>query len=116
MEHKDQISGIKELRSKNLPIDKTLIKKLIWTILLVFDVVCSLIKIPLMSMVTLFKMIFPIEKNVQGQLVLVNCEIKVLINNFPSYQINIDFVILTDYWRWKWFRKSNWYQISTTRM
>lgn len=74
MEHKDQVFGFKELRSKKLPIDKTLIKKLVWIILLAFDVVFSLIKTPFMSMVTLFKMIFPVEKNVQGQLVLVNKE------------------------------------------
>lgn len=72
MEHKNQVLDNKELQSKKLPIDKTLIQKLIWTLLLVFDVVCSLLKIPFLSMITLYKMMFPVEKSVKGQLVLVN--------------------------------------------
>lgn len=75
MEHKDQVSDIKEIQSKKLPIDKTLIKKLIWIILLVFDAVVCSIKIPFLCMLTLCKMMFPNEKDVQGQLVLVNSEI-----------------------------------------
>lgn len=72
MEHKDQVSHIKEMQSKKRPVDKTLIQKLIWTILLVFDVVCSLIKMPFLSLITIYKMIFPVEKSVKGQLVLVS--------------------------------------------
>lgn len=75
MEDKDQVFDIKEMQAKKPSIDKTLIKKLMWIISLVFDTVIGLIKIPFLSMLTLHKMLFPNEKNVQGQLVLVNCVI-----------------------------------------
>lgn len=67
----EPISDMKELQSKKKTIDKTLIKKFIWIALLIFDVTLSLVKIPLMSMFTLYKMMFSLKKDVHGQLVLV---------------------------------------------